>query len=152
MLITISQIVIFVCVILFIISNLLAIYFFAETFTVKKIKLKNPSIAWDVITNIHNFNLWWDKLNQTNLNTNRINILDHSNLTHFKFTISEKDDVKEIWTFYLLNKSNDSILYIKKQSLSNSNYVNFINKYIKNKQDLNLYSKNLNQALIKVSI
>jgi hypothetical protein len=134
------------------IINIICIYFLAETFTTKKIKLKNPNTAWAILSNMNSFNLWWGKFNNTNLNINNVRILDHLNLTYLKFTILENNDIKEIWTFHLFNKNNDYILYIKKQSLSNNNYINFINKYISNKKDLDLYCKNLNQAINKLAI
>ncbi len=155
MLITISQIIIFICIMFFIAFNLLSVYLYKESYSFEKIKILDPSITWNIITDIEFFKDWWQKFEKINDPFPHVTVIEDKYSTLFKISINcnHNDSKGEIWSFMLINPtdSNDFKLMIRKQSLPQSQFKDFMNKYLLNKRDVKKFVKNFRKEYKHIS-
>jgi hypothetical protein len=149
MIITLSQVLIFICVIFFIVFNLIAVYLYKENYTHKKIELNNQSLSWEIISNINDYKEWWSKFLNVDHIQNHIKIQEQREGFFISVQINNlsKAVSKENWTFIIKPQKDSHTLLIRKESITNSNFKNFVNKYFLNKSDITLFIKDFKKEL-----
>lgn len=143
MVITLSQVLIFICVLFFIAFNLIAIYLYKETYTHKNINIKNPELSWKILSNINDYKEWWSKFFNVDHIQNHVKIKEIRNefFIHIEITNLSKVVSKEDWTFIIKSQKDSHSLLVKKETLTNSSVKNFLNKYYLNKSDIKSFIK-----------
>lgn len=153
MVIILSQILIFICVIFFIVFNLIAIHLYKETYSRKIIPVAHPDVFWAVITDISNYKNWWSKFEDISNIQTFITVKEKIDGSTFKIYINNVSPnfAEELWTFITESNGNNHEIIIKKESLTPSKFKNFINKYYKNSRDIKTFVKEFNneQLFIK---
>ena len=149
MIITLSQVLIFICVILFIIFNLISVYLYKENYAHKKIELKDSALSWEIISNINDYKEWWCKFFNVDHIQNHVKIKEQREGFFMIVEITNLSKVvsKENWTFIIKPQKGLHTLIIKKENITNSNLKNFMNKYFLNKSDINLFIKDFKKEL-----
>ncbi|MDR2007791.1 MAG: hypothetical protein LBQ34_02315 [Alphaproteobacteria bacterium] len=143
MVITVSQILIFICIIFFTLFNLIAVYLYQESYNYRKVEIKNSQLAWRILSNMDAYKDWWHKFVGVDHVKNYVKIEEtHGNL-FLKISISNlsKSTIAEHWTFVI----KDSELLIKKETMMDSKFANFKNKYCKNHRDIKNFINNFNK-------
>ncbi|MDR0483755.1 MAG: hypothetical protein LBH40_00555 [Alphaproteobacteria bacterium] len=144
MIITVSQILIFICVIFFILFNLIAVYLYQESYGSKNIEIKNSSIAWEILSDIDVYQEWWHKFYAIDHVKNYVTVEEtHENL-FFKIVVKNLSNsvIEEHWTFIIKENGDSNLLLVKKETLTKSKILNFMHKYLHNRVDIKNFTNN----------
>ncbi len=138
MVVTSSQVLIFICVLFFIAFNWIAIYLYKENYSYKKIPIDNPELTWQILSDIPRYKDWWSKFftidhiqNHVKVKEKRDGFILKLRVVNISKTISEEN-----WIFLNITKNEKNTLLIRKETKTTSNLRNFVNKYYLNTLDI----------------
>ncbi|MCL2566901.1 MAG: hypothetical protein FWE18_02235 [Alphaproteobacteria bacterium] len=144
MVITVSQILIFICIIFFILFNLIAVYLYKESYSHRNIEIKNSQIAWKILSDTDVYKEWWHKFSYIDHIKNHVKIEETHGNIFLKIIITNLSNsiIEEHWTFVIRESLDSSVLLVKKETLAKSKLLNFENKYWKDHQDIKKFINN----------
>lgn len=136
------------CVILFVLFNMIAIFFLKESYGIKSFSIPNSTIAWGILKNHTKYSLWWNHF----ANSSEDDLLDDieikdkidNSLLKFKYDIDGAS--YEIWTFFLVAQDDDYMLHVKKEFHSDSLMARFYHKFIANDRSIKQFFVNFKKA------
>ena len=142
MAITVSQLIIFVCVILFVVFHFISTYKYKQNYDVTTIAVPSSVLVWTILYDIENYHKWWKPFIKTIHDVSNIVIEESRENIMFKIII-QNDSLREEWTFHLQQKLSQHYLIIKKSTIADSQLDIIKSKLIQNKKDIQQFAQDL---------
>ena len=146
MAITISQLIISICVVLFIIFHFISTYKYKQNYDTKTIIVPSKTLIWTILDDLENYHKWWKPFRNKSYKFENIVVEESRENIMFKFLIKDLHK-KEEWTFHLQEKLSLHYLIIKKSTTTDSPLDTLKGKIIQNKKDIQQFTQDLS-ALI----
>ncbi len=133
--------IIIICTILFFLFKVVSNTMLADQGIITEVGFTNHDLAWKVISSYKLYYLWDSSFNF--IKNSEVIVLEYIDMTSFKFTVKDTNNIMQTWHFYFDKKKN--LITIKKILPLEIKWYNYIT-YYKNKKSVMLLASNFKKA------